>query len=117
MRQFKIAIVGCGGVTQMHFDGYANHQERIHISAACDLDAERVRAAQEKYGFDQGFSSLQAMLAGAEWEVGVVCTPTTVRKPIVKTLATAGKHILVEKPFAESYEEAEEMVQIAREAG
>jgi predicted dehydrogenase len=57
------------------------------------------------------------MIAGAEWEVGVVCTPTTVRVPIVKTLAAAGKHMMVEKPFAETIEAAEEMVQVAREAG
>lgn len=117
MKQFKIAMIGCGGVTQMHFDGYANHPDRIRISAACDLDAERVRAAQEKYGFEQGFSSLDEMIDSAEWEVGVVCTPTPLRKPIVKALAAAGKHIFVEKPFAESYDDATEMVQIARDAG
>jgi D-apiose dehydrogenase len=117
MRQFKIGMIGCGGVTTMHFEGYANHPDRIHISAACDLDPERVKKAQEKYGFDQGFSSVEAMIAGADWEVGVVCTPTTVRLPIVKTLAAAGKHMMVEKPFAESYEAAEEMVQVTRVAG
>jgi predicted dehydrogenase len=44
MKQFKIAMIGCGGVTTMHFDGYANHQDRIHISAACDLDPQRVKS-------------------------------------------------------------------------
>lgn len=117
MKQFKIAMIGCGGVTTMHFDGYANHKDRIHISAACDLDAARVKQGQEKYGFDQGFTSVEEMIEDADWEVGVVCTPTTVRMPIVKTLAAAGKHMMVEKPFAETYEDAEEMVQVARDAG
>lgn len=117
MKQFKIAMIGCGGVTTMHFDGYANHQDRIHITAACDLDPARVQQAQAKYGVDQGFRSVEEMIDGAEWEVGVVCTPTTVRKSIVSTLAAAGKHMMVEKPFAETYADAEEMVEIAAGAG
>lgn len=117
MKQFKIAVVGCGGVSQMHFDGYITHPDRIHISAACDLDPERVQAAQQKYEFDHAFTSLEEMIEGAEWEVAVVCTPTPVRKHVVQTLAAAGKHILVEKPFADTYEEAAEMVEIAWSAG
>lgn len=101
----------------MHFEGYVKHPERIEIVAACDLDLERVQAAQQTYGFAQAFTSLEEMIAGAEWEVGVVCTPTPVRRQVVQTLAAAGKHILVEKPFADTYAEAEEMVRICRDAG
>lgn len=117
MKQFRIAMIGCGGVSTMHFDGYVNHPERLHIAAACDLDPARVKQAQEKYGFDQAFTSVEEMIEGAEWEVGVVCTPTPVRLPVVKALAAAGKHILVEKPFADTYDEAAEMVQICEDAG
>jgi D-apiose dehydrogenase len=117
MRQFKIAMIGCGGVSQMHFDGYVTHPDRLEIVAACDLDPNRVQQAQQKYGFAQAFTSLEEMIEGADWEVGVVCTPTPVRLQVVKTLAAAGKHILVEKPFADTYEEAAEMVQICDEAG
>jgi D-apiose dehydrogenase len=117
MKQFKIAVIGCGGVSQMHFDGYVKHPDRLHISAVCDLDPVRVEQAQQKYGITQGFSSLEEMIDGADWEVGVVCTPTPVRLQVIKTLAAAGKHILVEKPFADSYAEAEEMVTICEEAG
>jgi D-apiose dehydrogenase len=117
MKQFKIAVVGCGGVSQMHFDGYVTHPDRLHISAACDLDEARVQAAQHKYEFDHAFTSVEEMIEGADWEVAVVCTPTPVRKQVVQTLAAAGKHILVEKPFSDTYAEAEEMVAIARDAG
>lgn len=117
MRQFKIAMIGCGGVSQMHFDGYVTHPDRLEIVAACDLDPNRVQQAQQKYGFAQAFTSLEEMIEGADWEVGVVCTPTPVRLQVVKTLAAAGKHILVEKPFADTYEEAAEMVRICEEAG
>jgi predicted dehydrogenase len=117
MKQFRIAMIGCGGVSQMHFDGYVTHPDRLQIVAACDLDPARVQQAQQKYGFAQAFTSLEEMIEEADWEVGVVCTPTPVRLQVVKTLAAAGKHILVEKPFADTYEEAAEMVRICEEAG
>ncbi len=117
MKQFRIAVIGCGGVSRMHFDGYIAHPERLAIAAACDIDPERVRQAQQEYGFAQAFDSVQALIADAQWEVGVVCTPTPVRLEVIKTLAKAGKHIFVEKPLADSYAEAKEMVDICAEAG
>ena len=117
MRQVKIAMVGCGGVSQMHFEGYVAHVDRVEIVAACDLDPNRVQQAQQKYGFAWAFASLEEMIEGADWEVGVVCTPTPVRLQVVNTLAGAGKHIFVEKPFADTYDEAAEMVRICNVAG
>jgi len=33
-----IAMIGCGGVSRMHFAGYAAHPERVRVAAACDPD-------------------------------------------------------------------------------
>jgi predicted dehydrogenase len=62
------------------------------------------------------FSSLEEMIAQVEWEVAIVCTPTTVRKQVVEALAQAGKHIFVEKPFADTYQDAQSMVKAAQQA-
>src|SRR5205823_690197 len=64
-----------------------------------------------------GFSSVAALIAGADWEVAVVCTPTPVREAVVSELASAGKHLLVEKPLAESYAEARRLVATCAAAG
>jgi len=117
MRTFNIGVVGCGGVSRMHFDGYAGHPERLRIAAACDPDGERSEGAKAKYGLDQAFTSLEAMIERADWQVGVVCTPTPVREEVVRVLAGAGKHVFVEKPMADSLAEAERMVQACEQAG
>ena len=57
------------------------------------------------------------MIAGASWDVAVVCTPTPVRDAVVNTLAAAGKHLFVEKPMADTYEEAQRMVAACQAAG
>lgn len=117
MKQFALAIVGCGNISQMHFEAYLPHPERIRIVAACDTDPERVNQAQKKYDLAQGFTSLEEMIARSEWEVAVVCTPTPVRRQVVDVLAAAGKHIFVEKPFADSYSDALHMVEVCERAG
>jgi predicted dehydrogenase len=113
----EIAMVGCGGVTAMHFDGYLAHPERVRIVAACDPLPERREWAQQTFGVERVYSSLEEMIDGSEWAVGVVCTPTTVRQEMVGTLAAAGKHMLVEKPLADTFDEAERMVKTCAEAG
>lgn len=116
-KRFDIAVVGCGGVSQMHFEGYAPHSDRVHVVAACDLDPSRAAAAAQRWGVPAVFPSLEEMIAGASWEVAVVCTPTPVREAVVTALAAAGKHVFVEKPMADSYDEARRMVAACREAG
>lgn len=117
MKQFSVAIVGCGNISQMHFDAYLPHPERIRVVAACDTDPERVDQARQRYGLTQGFNSLEEMIEKASWEVAIVCTPTHVRKQVVDVLAQAGKHIFVEKPFADTYQDAQHMVEACRQAG
>src|SRR5579859_1429333 len=117
MRTFKLAIVGCGNVSTMHFAAYLAHPERCRIVAACDVDAARMEAARHRYNLEQGFLSLEALIAQADWDVAVVCTPTPVRQETVSALAAAGKHLLVEKPLAASYAEAEAMVSSCEQAG
>lgn len=117
MRRFDIALVGCGGVSSMHLEGWKRHPERVRLVAACDPDEARAARRAQDYGIPRTFPSVEAMIAGADWEVVAVCTPTAVREPIVRALAAGGKHILVEKPLADSYQEAERMAAACRDAG
>lgn len=117
MNTFYIAIVGCGNVSRMHFDAYLPHLDRVRVVAVCDPLRERVEEVQQRYGIEQGFVSLDEMIRKVSWEVGVVCTPTPVRKQTVSALAKAGKHVFVEKPFADTLEEAEQMVTACERAG
>lgn len=117
MKTFNVAVVGCGNVLEMHFAAYTAHPERIRLVAACDPVSERVALMQQKYGVPQGFGSLEEMLAGVEFEVAVVCTPTSVREQTIRTLTAAGKHVFVEKPMADNFAEATAMVAAAEQAG
>lgn len=110
-------MVGCGGVTPMHFDGYLAHPERVRIVAACDPSRERREWAQRTYGIERVFAGVDEMIAGEDWTVAVLCTPTAVRREMIHLLAAAGKHILAEKPLADNLTEAELLVTECAKAG
>lgn len=114
---FRIAVVGCGGVSSMHFEGCARRPDRVEVVAVCDLDAAKVAATQQKYGIPQGFSTLAEMIAQSEWDVAIVCTPTSVRESVVSQLAQSKRHVFVEKPFASSLEEGARMVECCEKSG
>ena len=117
MEQYRIAVVGAGGVSQMHFDGFRMRPERIQIVAAIDPSAERRAWAESEYGVPKTFASVAEALAEVEFDAAVVCTPSHVRTETVRELAAAGVHILVEKPFADGVDQARELVAIADAAG
>ncbi|WP_285025447.1 Gfo/Idh/MocA family oxidoreductase [Plantibacter sp. ME-Dv--P-122b] len=116
-KRHRIVVVGAGGVSAMHFDGFRMRPERLDIVAVVDPSAERRDWAASTYGIHTGFASLQEALDAVEFDVAVVCTPSHVRVETVRALAGAGKHILVEKPFADGLDEARELVRIADDAG
>jgi len=117
MRRFDLAMVGTGGVSLMHYLGYEAHPERVRVVAACDPEEARLEDARKEHGVEKTFTSLDDLIANGGWDVAVVCTPTPVREEVVCKLAAAGKHIFVEKPFADNLSEAQRMVAACEKAG
>jgi predicted dehydrogenase len=66
---------------------------------------------------DHCFTSLDAALSGVAASAVVVTTDLPSHIPVVKAALTAGKHVLVEKPFAPSVSEAKEAVELADSLG
>lgn len=63
------------------------------------------------------YLDLKMMIENSDSDVIDIVTPPETHLEIVKMAANAGKHIMCQKPFANSYEEAHEIVKIAKEAG
>ena len=112
----KFALIGCGGVSSMHLEGYRRHPDRVRVIAACDPDAKMRQKRQNEYDIPFGCATLEE-LSNVDWDAAIICTPTSVRENVVKTLAQAGKPLFIEKPFAASYQEAQAMVEAAEKHG
>jgi D-apiose dehydrogenase len=113
----NIAVIGCGGVSGMHFEAYSAHPGRVRVVAACDPVTERREWAEREHKVPRTFSSIGDLLGYDGWDIAVVCTPSQVREPAVAALSGGGKHILTEKPLSETYEEASRLVALCANAG
>jgi predicted dehydrogenase len=86
------------------------------MSVVCGRDAERVAAAATRMGWEDSATSWQEVIGRDDVDLVDVCTPGDTHAEIAIAALEAGKHVLCEKPLANSVAEAEAMVAAADRA-
>jgi predicted dehydrogenase len=113
----RIGVIGCGLIAQRsHFPAYAAAPE-ASIEAVVSLDSAEAEDAVARFGAKRILPSWEAAVADPGIDAIDICTPNYLHAPIAIAAARAGKHVFVEKPMATRLEDADEMVQAARENG
>jgi UDP-N-acetyl-2-amino-2-deoxyglucuronate dehydrogenase len=114
-RVARIALVGCGRISRNHFDAIRK-VDGLQLSAVCDSDASRARAAGEEQGVPW-FESYAKMLESADADVVTICTPSGLHSSQGIAAARAGKHVVTEKPMSITLEQADALVDACDKAG
>lgn len=116
----RIAVIGYGGMGEYHC--YLLKEcakqfpaERIELTGIYDIDP--VRAAEAEKGGIKAYASAQEIWQDQSVDAVLIATPNDLHLPYVRQAAAAGKHIISEKPIALSTKEAEEMYDLAKNAG
>jgi predicted dehydrogenase len=115
----RIGLIGCGNVGVNAHIPAVQANEGMTIVAAADPTPERLQAAATAAGLgvDDLYADWRELLARQDIEAVIVATPQRFRPEIVIAAATAGKHILAEKPLALTPADAQAMIDAAREHG
>ncbi len=111
----KTALIGCGKVGQIHASSLCALPES-ELVAVCDADPDRARAFAARFG-GEAFTDVAAMLDRAAPEVVTICTPHPGHAGPAILAASAGVHVLVEKPMAASLTDCDAMLDAARAGG
>ncbi|MDQ2784037.1 MAG: Gfo/Idh/MocA family oxidoreductase [Chloroflexota bacterium] len=109
-----IALFGCGGVSAGHFSAYAANP-KARLVAAVDVRPELAEAAARKWGAERWYTSTAEALADSEVQIADLCLPHHLHAPVAIEAANAGKHVFVEKPIANTLDEADAMIAACRE--
>jgi predicted dehydrogenase len=113
---YGIGIVGAGGiVNHAHLPAY--RQAGLNVVAICDINESSVKTTAEKWDIPFSMTDYRELLERPDIHIIDIAIPNEGRTEIVKEAVKAGKHILIQKPFAHKVEQAEEMVRLAREHG
>ncbi|MET8201047.1 Gfo/Idh/MocA family protein [Micromonospora taraxaci] len=83
----------------------------------CDLDVDRARRVLGDYSTVQVTDDLDTVLADDAVQAVAIATPAGTHLPVALAALRAGKHVLVEKPLAATYDEGRQLVEEADQRG
>lgn len=116
-RPIKVGISGLGRAGwDLHAHTLRGLPQRYQIVAVCDGLAERREQAARELGA-KPYTDIDQLLADDDVELVVVAVPSHEHANQAKKALRAGKHVIVEKPFATDLAEATSMYQAADESG
>ena len=108
------------GILSYGMSGRVFHAPFIHQKARFELRAvveRHKKSAQQRYPAIISYDSVDELLADDAIELVIVNTPNNLHAEHTAKALKAGKHVLVEKPFATSSKEAAELFKLGRELG
>jgi predicted dehydrogenase len=117
MANFKAVLVKTGlcayGMSGRVFHApFLSCMDEFELSAVTERHA---RKAVKRYPGIKTYSSVEDMLGDDSLELVVVNTPNVTHYKYAKKALQEGKHVIVEKPFAATAEQAEELIRTANE--
>ncbi len=113
MKSVRVGIIGAGTMGERHCRVCAN-LPRVELVGVADLDKDRGRQITERYDTTY-FPDHRALLPQLDAVTIAASTPT--HYPLTIECLERGLHVMVEKPIAETIEQAQQMVHMADERG
>ncbi|MGH4037599.1 MAG: Gfo/Idh/MocA family protein [Sphaerochaeta sp.] len=121
MKKLGIAIIGTGGISHYHLEGYLSDKHRCNIVALCDLYTEKCEKLASDYDIDTNSITItddyKTLLDRDDIDVVSLCVPPSLHCQIACDFLLNGKNVLGEKPMAASLEEADKMIAAQKKSG
>ena len=111
----RIGLIGCGGMGQAHRSAFGKLQGRARFAAAVDPILPRAQAVADLMGCDTVATDYRQVLN--DIDAAIVAVPHHLHHPIGMALLRRGKHLLMEKPLANTEEECLALIDAAERAG
>src|SRR5690606_9368380 len=108
------------GILSYGMSGRVFHAPFVHKKSRFELRAvveRHEKRAQQRYPDVISYDSVAELLSDDKIELVIVNTPNDTHVDYATQALKAGKHILVEKPFAPSADEARKLFALGKEVG
>lgn len=109
----RIAIVGCGNISDTYFKNCLEFG--LDIVAATDMDMSRATAKAAQFGVTA--RSLDEVFADSSIELVINLTPPSAHAEISRAALNAGKHVYSEKPLATTRTDGAQLLELAQRNG
>ena len=112
MKKLKVAVIGAGAMGASHVRVYSKIED-IDLIAVCDNNKETSSKVADKYEI-KSYTSYEEMFENESLDAVSICVPTNFHKEVVLCAIKNKINVLVEKPIADSIEDAQEMIDEAK---
>lgn len=111
--KLKAGVLGAGHLGKIHLR-LLNQSEKYELVGFYDPDQENAKQVSQTFGYHR-FETIDALIAACD--VVDVVTPTVNHFECAKQIITSGKHLFIEKPIANTVQEAESIIALAEKHG
>ncbi|WAX76867.1 Gfo/Idh/MocA family protein [Streptomyces sp. KMM 9044] len=118
----RVGMVGYAFMGAAHSQGWRTAGRMFdlplspELAVICGRDATAVRAAADRHGWADTETDWRALVERDDVDLVDICTPGDSHAEIALAALAAGKHVLCEKPLANTVAEAEAMADAAERA-
>ena len=112
----KVALAGAGAFGIKHLDGIRNIPD-VEVISLISRDLDKTREVAEKYGIAHVTTDLADSLAIKEVDAVILCTPTQMHASQSIACLEAGKHVQVEIPLCDVYQDGQAVAALQKATG
>ena len=112
----KIALAGAGAFGIKHLEGLAKI-DGVEVISLVGRELPKTQEIATKFGIKHVSTDFADSLAIKEVDAVILCTPTQMHAAQAIACLTAGKHVQVEIPMADSLKDAEAVVALQKQTG
>lgn len=106
----KVGVLGAGHLGKIHLR-LLNQSAKYELTGFYDPNTENAAKVAQEFGYRK-FDSISELIAAVD--VVDIVTPTLSHYECAKEAIAAGRHVFLEKPIANTVEEAEEIIELAK---
>ena len=110
------AIIGSGKIARIHTPNILATPE-VKIVATCDVIEQQAKDYAAKFGSSYHTTSVDRVLSDPEIDAVIICTRQDSHVRLALEAASAGKHIFIEKPIADTIAETKRIQEAIHKAG
>ncbi|MFC2125969.1 Gfo/Idh/MocA family protein [Bacteroidota bacterium] len=112
MKTIKVGVAGLGFIGPAHVEAL-RRLPNIEVIAVSDISDNEAGKKAEELGINHYYGDYESLIHHPGIDCIHICTPNNLHFPMAKTALNKGIHVVCEKPLSMTFEEAEELVDMA----
>ncbi len=120
MGALRLAIIGCGSITERGFLPHlALERDRVKVVALCDVKEREahLKTLAERFNVKETFTDVADLFSNSDAEAVAIATPIPLHYQQALATLLGGRHVYVQKTMTQTTEEAKELIRLADERG